>query len=722
MSSDEEEFDPPSAILLKAEKEVVVKRITTKKFRADPWPRVLEADLGEGEAALCSMLSRMKIEEKGKRMELITQRRTVTRSIEIQCELGGSGLLHLPRFDASLPVETPTTTGFNVITFVGDVEQQQPQRPSEDQQERAGAADVRLKDQQSGSIAKAQEESRHTVASPDNLTITVQNKRKGQHHQDPQQQQPSSSNPAAPTKKAPKLQRMRPQQQQPQQQPQRQQQQRRRGWKQQMQQPLPQQQPMLTARAQKRDSDNVIPLNQQIRHQQQQRGRQHQQQQRYLPQQRPAQGEKRRRPSRQSQQPSPAPKRRGNERVVQSGNAPPQGEVSQPQLPRNQRKNRARKARQAEAKRRHTSGAATQQVEQEQIQESGTPQVSQPPDSDAHNPVPGRVRPAGPGPASVGPPGVVSTQPSREAPTRVGQGQGELAVNQQPAKFSRRAGPRLHQPARSAAPLMTPNQVTPQVGHQQTPGPTVRMPAQPNIPSFPPPRPFVNTTILTLPTQSPTNTAAQIHSQPAPIYPVAPNPAPPAPAASLQVFGAPASSIFDHQQHQANINQQHSLQLQQMADVYIFERQRARAAVEQYVQSTRGAGLVADQFRCIAQDTSVVAPLPTLPPFPLIPPSRVRQSLDVASMANTLTAYQEALQQRTDLFAALPPAAAQLPPPPRQPNLQASLFDALPSSAVAQPPPPERRTEMDFVRAALFSQLAFPETQPPPPGDAPGPH
>ena len=247
------------------------------------------------------------------------------------------------------------------------------------------------------------------------------------------------------------------------------------------------------------------------------------------------------------------------------------------------------------------------------------------------------------------------------------------------------------------------------------------MPVHPQILSFPPPCPFINTTILTLPTQSSTNTAAQIQqTQAAPIHPAAPNPAPPAPAASQQVFGAPAPNVFNQQQQQANINQQHSLQLQQMADVYVYERQRARAAVEQYVQSTQGAGLVADQCRYIAQDTSVVAPLPTLPPFPLLPPSQACQSYDVASMANTLTAYQMALQQRADLFAALPPAAAQPPPPPCQPNIQASLFDVLTPSAAAQPPPPERRTDLDFVQAALFSQLPFPETQPPPPGDALG--
>ena len=75
-----------------------------------------------------------------------------------------------------------------------------------------------------------------------------------------------------------------------------------------------------------------------------------------------------------------------------------------------------------------------------------------------------------------------------------------------------------------------------------------------------------------------------------------------------------------------------------MADVYVYERQRARAAIEQYVQSTRSAGLVADSFRNVAQDTSVVAPLPTLPPFPLLPPSQFCQSYVVANMANTLTA------------------------------------------------------------------------------------
>ena len=75
--SEEEEFDPPNATLLKAEGEVVVRRITTKKFRADPWPRVLESDLGEEERTLCAKLSQMKIKEKGKRMELIHQKRTV---------------------------------------------------------------------------------------------------------------------------------------------------------------------------------------------------------------------------------------------------------------------------------------------------------------------------------------------------------------------------------------------------------------------------------------------------------------------------------------------------------------------------------------------------------------------------------------------------------------------------------------------------------------------
>ena len=74
--SEEEEFDPPNATLLKAKGEVVVRRITTKKFRADLWPRVLESDLGEDECTLCAKLSRMKIEEKGKQMELIHQKRT----------------------------------------------------------------------------------------------------------------------------------------------------------------------------------------------------------------------------------------------------------------------------------------------------------------------------------------------------------------------------------------------------------------------------------------------------------------------------------------------------------------------------------------------------------------------------------------------------------------------------------------------------------------------
>ena len=283
----------------------------------------------------------------------------------------------------------------------------------------------------------------------------------------------------------------------------------------------------------------------------------------------------------------------------------------------------------------------------------------------AHNPVPGSVRPSGSGPGSVGPSGVGAAQPSREAPTGAGQGQGEMAIKKQPANRSKQAGPRLSQPARSAAPPMTPNQVAPQVGRQQAPRPTVRMPAHPRIPSFPPPRPFVNTTILTLPTQSSTIAEAQIHAQAAPTLPSAPNPAPPAPAVNQQIFGAPAPNILNQQQQpQANINQQHSLQMQQMADVYVYERQRARAAVEQYVQSTRGAGLVADQFRYIAQDTSVVAPLPTLPPFPLLGPVQHRLSYDVAHMTNTLQAYQMALQQRADLFAALPPAAAQPPQAP----------------------------------------------------------
>ena len=500
VSSEEEEFDPPSATLLKAEGKVVVKRITTKKFRADPWPRVLESDLGEDEGALCSMLSRMKIEEKGKRMELITQRRTVTRSIEVQCELGGSGLLHLPRFDPSFPADAPSTSSFNVVTFVGDVEQQQPLQPSEDQQERTGAADVRIKDQQSGAIAKAQEEGRHTVSTPENLQITVPNKRKVEYQQDRQQQQSSSSKPAAPARKVVKVHQKKPQQQHQQQQP------RDRRRQQQERQPHPQQQPMLTPREQKRASDRVIPLQQQINHQVQQRGRRHQQQ-RDVPQQRPAQGEKRRPPSRQSQQPSPAPKRRGNRRVGQPGNPPPQEEVPQPQLSRTQRNNRARKLRKADVRRRQSLGGAATPGQHEQLPESG---------SSAHDQGPGSVRPSSSGSGSVGPSGGGAAQSSREAPTGAGQGQGELAVNKQPANFSQRAGPRLSQPARSAAPPMTPNQVAPQVGRQQAPRPTVRMPAHPRIPSFPPPRPFVNTTILTLPTQSSTIAEAQIQVQAAP--------------------------------------------------------------------------------------------------------------------------------------------------------------------------------------------------------------
>ena len=88
----------------------------------------------------------MKIEEKGKRMELIHQRKTVMRSIEVQCNLGGSNLVHLPRFNPSLPVDKPSATGFNTITFIGNVKQQQQQPPSDVQQERTGQADVRLKD------------------------------------------------------------------------------------------------------------------------------------------------------------------------------------------------------------------------------------------------------------------------------------------------------------------------------------------------------------------------------------------------------------------------------------------------------------------------------------------------------------------------------------------------------------------------------------------------
>ena len=705
VESEEEQFDPPNATLLKAEGEVVVRRITTKKFRADPWPRVLEADLDEAERSLCSSLSRMKIEEKGKRMELITQRRTVTRSIEVQCELGGSSLFHLPRFDASLPVET-SAPKFNVITYVGDVEQQQPQQPSEDQQERAGAADVRVKDHQQSAIAKAQEERRHTVATPDNLQITVTNKRKDQQQQD-LPQQPSTSKPAAPARKAQKI---RPELQLSKRQ-QRQQQRRDERRHRQEQQQQPQQQPLLTARAQKRHSDEgVVPLVHQIQHQPRQRGRQHQQQDAL--QQRPAQGEKRRPPSRQPQQPSPAPKRRA-ERVVKSGNPPPQVEEPQPQLSRSQKSNNARKRRKITFRQRqNASGGASTQVDQEHLPESGNPQVPQPPSLSAPNPAPDRVS---------RPPGVVVAHSSQEAPTEAGQGQGELAVNQQPANYSQRAGPRLQQPARSAAPPMTPSQVAPRVPRQRMPAPTVRMPVHPLVPSFPPPRPFVNSTILSLPTQSVTNSVAQIQpAQSAPIQPSTSTPAPQLPAASQHVFGGPAMDLFSPQQLQSNINQQHTAQLQQMADVYTFERQRARAAIEQYVASTRGAGLIADSFRNVAQDTSVVAPLPTLPPFPLLPPSQARQSFDVASMANTLTAYQMALQQRVDLFAALP-AAVQPPPVARQPDIQAALFNELPPVAAAQPPPPERRTELDFVRAALFGQLPFPEMQPPPPGDAPGP-
>ena len=287
VSEEEEEFDPPNATLRKAEGEVPVLRITGKKFRANPWPRILESDLGEDERTLCALLSQMRIEEKGKRMELIPQKKTVCCSIEVQCNLGGASLLHLPHFDASLPAaKAPKTPGaFNSITFVNDVEQ--VEQPSVDQQERTGAADVGKKDHAAGAIAKAQQEKRHTVATRDNLQITIScNKRKDpqqQQQQQQQQEQPSTSQPAAPARKARKA---APEQQQQRQQQQQHQGQRRRGQK------LPPRtnQALVTVRAQKRFSDKkVVTLGQQRQFQRQNQGQQHPQRN-ALPQQRPTQG------------------------------------------------------------------------------------------------------------------------------------------------------------------------------------------------------------------------------------------------------------------------------------------------------------------------------------------------------------------------------------------------------------------------------------------------
>ena len=65
-------------------------------------------------------------------------------------------------------------------------------------------------------------------------------------------------------------------------------------------------------------------------------------------------------------------------------------------MSRTQRNNRARKLRKADARRRQPSGGAAKQVQHEQPPESGTPQVSRPPGSSAHNPAPDSVsRPPG---------------------------------------------------------------------------------------------------------------------------------------------------------------------------------------------------------------------------------------------------------------------------------------------------------------------------------------
>ena len=90
------------------------------------------------------------------------------------------------------------------------------------------------------------------------------------------------------------------------------------------------------------------------------------------------------------------------------------------------------------------------------------------------------------------PPSGAATQTAPQQPPRGGRkGKEELAVNQQPVSISGRADPRLPQPVRGATPLMTPNQVVPQVAPQGTPvAPIVRVPSLPQTPSFPPPLPI----------------------------------------------------------------------------------------------------------------------------------------------------------------------------------------------------------------------------------------
>ena len=117
-------------------------------------------------------------------MVQIHQKKMVVHSIEVQCKIEGLTLAHLQLFDASLPaLNTPINSdSINTVTFVGNIEQQQQQQQqqqlSADQQERVGAVDVRIKDQQAvDAIEKSQLEKRHTVATGESLQITVSNKR-----------------------------------------------------------------------------------------------------------------------------------------------------------------------------------------------------------------------------------------------------------------------------------------------------------------------------------------------------------------------------------------------------------------------------------------------------------------------------------------------------------------------------------------------------------------
>ena len=113
-------------------------------FRADPWPFVQEANLQEEEAILCRSLQLMSCEEKKLKRVEVEAAKTVHRTVEIQCSLGGSSLLHVvPAFNPDHPDTDPDPVRgeFAVHTFVDDqevadlLEEDAEMTPAEQQQQ-----------------------------------------------------------------------------------------------------------------------------------------------------------------------------------------------------------------------------------------------------------------------------------------------------------------------------------------------------------------------------------------------------------------------------------------------------------------------------------------------------------------------------------------------------------------------------------------------------------